>query len=185
MIVNCTYLSATHDCLLHMFLCYTCLSSTPRRRGTSNEAKNFKIYPEFSGDRNSSIGMRTPLRHMLLRRKIMILKFFFFVCIKMIFYNCLILIIAKLSLNFNFDKVREQTFLYWRWEGGLNWREGDKHFMFEMVQTWKKFKSFRRCVMSSINISAKKYIQFLHNKGRCQKHPEGGGTSFLGGYCPF
>ena len=152
MFVYYSWLFTAHICLLHMIVYYTCFSATHvclLHLGDEvllMKLKTSKFIQSFLVTGTPPLVWGHLSKTHAPEKENQDFKVFFFVCIQMIFYNCFILIIAKLSLNFNFDKVREQTFLYWRWGGGLNWREGDKHFMFVMVQTWKKFKYFRRCL---------------------------------------
>ena len=178
MFVYYSWLFTAHICLLHMIVYYTCFSATHvclLHLGDEvllMKLKTSKFIQSFLVTGTPPLVWGHLSKTHAPEKENQDFKVFFFVCIQMIFYNCFILIIAKLSLNFNFDKVREQTFLYWRWGGGLNWREGDKHFMFVMVQTWKKFKYFRRCVLSSIKISAKKLSKPQPQLNTTQRQPQ-------------
>ena len=120
MFVYYSWLFTAHICLLHMIVYYTCFSATHvclLHLGDEvllMKLKTSKFIQSFLVTGTPPLVWGHLSKTHAPEKENQDFKVFFFVCIQMIFYNCFILIIAKLSLNFNFDKVREQTFLYWR-----------------------------------------------------------------------
>ena len=110
MFVYYSWLFTAHICLLHMIVYYTCFSATHvclLHLGDEvllMKLKTSKFIQSFLVTGTPPLVWGHLSKTHAPEKENQDFKVFFFVCIQMIFYNCFILIIAKLSLNFNFDK---------------------------------------------------------------------------------